>query len=125
MQRRNKGKMKVGIVGTRRRDSYLDFCIVRDTFAKLCEVTHIVSGGCSRGGDRFAERLSMITHIPIIIFPANWNKYGKPAGFIRNTDIAIESDILVACVAKDRTGGTEDTIKKFKKFHPKGKLILV
>ncbi len=39
--------------------------------------------------------------------------------------IKINSDILIACVAKDRTGGTEDTIKKFKKFYPQRQIILV
>ena len=40
-------------------------------------------------------------------------------------DIAEKSDVLVACVTKDRTGGTEDTIKKFLKKQPIGELFLV
>ncbi len=58
-------------------------------------------------------------------FPANWKKFGRAAGFIRNTDIAENSDILIACVSKDRTGGTEDTIKKFLKEKDRNNLILI
>lgn len=36
----------------------------------------------------------------------------------------VEADVLIACVAEDRKGGTEDTIKKFQKLG-KTQLILV
>jgi len=45
---------------------------------------------------------------------SEWNKYGRGAGIARNTLIANNCDILIACVSPDRTGGTEDTIKKTK-----------
>ena len=51
--------------------------------------------------------------MPIFIFHADWEKFGRGAGFVRNGDIANNSDVLIACVAKDRKGGTEDTIGKF------------
>jgi len=38
--------------------------------------------------------------------------YAK-ANYERNTLVAGDSDVLISCVAPDRTGGTEDTIKKF------------
>jgi len=96
----------------------------------------IVSGHCSAGGDRFAEILIdkyKTAEGKDWIFPAGWNKldakgpngeeplikinrWGKPynflAGFWRNTDIANKGDVIIACVAPDRKGGTEDTIKK-------------
>lgn len=117
---------KIGIVGSRRRNSPVDLKKVNDAFLiNYLEGDTIISGGCPKGGDRFAEKLAELYKVPITIYKANWDKYGKAAGFIRNTDIAKESDILIACVAKDRKGGAEDTIKKFKKFHPDGKVVLV
>lgn len=117
---------KIGIVGSRRRNTEKDLKKVNDAFLNnYLEGDEIISGGCSKGGDRFAEKLSESYKVPIKIYKADWNKFGKVAGFMRNTDIAKESDILIACVSEDRTGGTEDTIKKFKKFHPDGKIILV
>jgi len=51
--------------------------------------------------------------------------YGRIAGFKRNTTIAQESDILIACRSLDMTGGTEDTIRKFKKLKPDNEIIFV
>ncbi len=118
-------KRIIGIIGSRRRNSNYDFIKVEGYFLTIHEKGNtIVSGGCLKGGDRFAEMLSNKHSVPIKIFKAHWKKFGRAAGFIRNTDIAKFSTELIACVAKDRKGGTEDTIKKFKKFHPKGKIHL-
>lgn len=106
---------KIGIIGTRRRNSSSAYKKVEEEFFKVYEDGDwIVSGGCPKGGDRFAEVIARKFGIPILIFYPNWNKFKKGAGLVRNTDIANTSDVLIACVAKDRTGGTEDTIKKFK-----------
>lgn len=104
----------IGIIGSRRRDSTADLKIVEEAFLKIYEDGDIiVSGGCPRGADRFAEILARRHQVPILIHYAQWTRKGRAAGFIRNTDIAEDSDVLIACVAPDRTGGTEDTILKF------------
>lgn len=116
--------MKIGIVGSRSRDTLKDLdSVITKFMATYHPGDTIVSGGCPKGGDRFAEVIAKQLNIPIKIYPAQWNKYGKSAGFIRNDDIARESNVLIACVAFDRTGGTEDTIKKYLKLG-KNKLIL-
>ena len=107
---------KIGIIGSRRRDAGIDQKATREKFFEVFEDDDwIVSGGCPQGGDRFAEKIAKDYGIPIIIFYPNWKKFGKGAAIMRNTDVAQESDVMVACVAKDRKGGTEDTIKKFLK----------
>ena len=109
--------MIIGIIGTRSRDSIADYRKVADTFKDIYEDGDtIVSGGCSRGGDRFAEQIARGLQIPIMIHYAKWKKLGKAAGFIRNAHIAKDADVLIACVSKDRTGGTEDTIQKYQKL---------
>lgn len=116
----------IGIVGTRKRDYGKDFEAVRTKFLELYkEGDWICSGGCPTGGDRFAELIAKTYGIPILIFYPNWKQYGKKAGFIRNTYIANSSDLLIACVADDRIGGTEDTIKKFLKNKLENSLHLV
>lgn len=117
---------KIGIIGSRRRDTEKDYQMVLNKFKELYqEGDIIISGGCYKGGDRFAEKIAKENTTPITIYYANWNKYGKGAGFLRNTDIARESDILIACVSQDRIGGTEDTIRKFLKSRDKQYLYLV
>ena len=115
----------IGIIGSRRRDTEEDFKLTEDAFLKVYEPgDKICSGLCSKGGDRFAVIIADKYNLEPIWFPAQWAKYGKGAGFIRNTDIANNSDVLIACVAEDRKGGTEDTIKKYSKMG-KDKLILI
>ena len=111
----------IGVVGTRKRDGPKDFLKVFKKFKSLYKKgDSICSGLCPEGGDRFAVIIADIYKLPKkkrLWFPADWEKYGNSAGFIRNTPIAETSDIIIACVAKNRKGGTEDTIKKWKKFH--------
>ena len=116
----------IGIIGSRRRDTEDDYYIVETAFFKVYKPgDRICSGGCPKGGDRFAEIIAKKFDIPILLYKADWKKFGRSAGFIRNSDIAQASNILIACVAADRTGGTEDTIKKFLKIQPAANLILV
>lgn len=109
---------KIGIIGSRRRTSEHDFLCCVDRFLEVYEDGDIiVSGGCKDGGDYFAEIIaegygikdSMIIHYP------NWALHGKGAGFVRNTLIAQDSDVLIAMVTKNLSlsKGTMDTVKKF------------
>jgi len=115
----------IGIIGTRRRDTVEDYKAVEIAFLKIYKPGDtICSGLCPKGGDRFAVLLSEKFNTKVIWHPADWKRYGKSAGFRRNGLIARDSDVLIACVSSDRKGGTEDTIKKFKK-RGKTDLILV
>lgn len=115
----------IGIVGSRRRNSQEDFELVKKAFLDVYEQGDwICSGGCPTGADRFAWQLHKSLKKPYLEFPADWDTHGKAAGFVRNGDIANASEVLIACVAPDRTGGTEDTIRKFCKVG-KTRLILV
>ena len=116
----------IGIVGSRRRNTKEDFELVKVAFREIVSLNDkICSGGCPQGGDRFAEMIAKETGIPITIFYPAWAIFGRSAGFQRNTSIAQESNILIACVAEDRKGGTEDTIKKWKKLNPNLEPVLV
>lgn len=107
--------MKVAIVGTRRRDTHEDFLNVLAAFERL-RLTwpnakiHVISGGCPKGGDRFAQEVAKKNGLVLTIFYPDWKRFGKAAGPIRNKLIAAECDIMIACVAEDRTGGTESAI---------------
>ena len=119
----------IGIIGTRRRDDNSTLSVIGEQFLEIYEKGDwICSGGCPQGGDRFAEKIAKDYGIPIIIFHPAWrdlnvpgavirrNKYGEynaNAGFDRNTPIAHTSNVIIASVASDRTGGTEDTITKY------------
>lgn len=117
---------KIGIIGSRRRDSDKDFEECERVFLSIYEDgDEIVSGGCPKGGDKFAEILAKKYQVAIKIYYAQWDKIGKGAGFARNTYIARDSDVLISVVSSDRTGGAEDTIKKATKMGKKIILIEV
>jgi hypothetical protein len=116
----------IGIVGTRRRDTKEDLLLTLSEFVKIPgrSKSVIVSGLCPSGGDRFATIIYQKNESMKLWFPAEWS-LGRHAGFVRNTEIARWSDWLIATPASDRKGGTEDTIKKFTRFHGGDKLIIV
>jgi len=119
---------KIGIVGSRRRDSKADLELCRKVFNSIYEEGDIiVSGHCPKGGDRYAEIFAKELNLTedngkLILHRPDWDAHGKAAGFVRNTFIAEDSDVIIAVVAPDRKGGTEDTIKKAIKL---GKKILL
>ena len=119
----------IGVIGTRERDNPSAFFKVFKTFKKVYKKgDSICSGLCPEGGDRFAVIIADIYKLPkdkIKWFPADWDQYGKSAGYIRNTSIAKTSDVLIACVSKKRKGGTEDTISKWNKYHSKKHLLKI
>jgi hypothetical protein len=119
----------IGIIGTRRRDGNKDYLDVWKAFRNVYVIgDSICSGKCPEGGDRFAVLIADRITLPFnkrIWHPPDWEKHGKAAGFVRNSFIAKDSDVLIACVAPGRKGGTEDTIRKFLANKPRENLILV
>lgn len=47
----------------------------------------IISGN-ARGADKCGEDYAIDNSIPLFMFPADWNMYGKRAGYIRNVKMA-------------------------------------
>jgi hypothetical protein len=58
-------------------------------------VTEIVSGW-ARGADRLGERYARQRGLSCKVFPAQWAKYGKSAGLLRNVEMARYADYGVA-----------------------------
>ena len=113
----------IGIVGSRRRDEREDMRACVEAFNKIYrQGDRLVSGGCPQGGDRFAEMIAKQMGLIITIHYPDWEGIGRGAGFVRNTRIAEDCDVLIALVAEDRTGGTEDTVRKALKL---GKRVIL
>lgn len=131
---------KIIIIGSRRRNTEEDFKAVYAEFSKyFTPGDMIISGGCSKGGDRFAEiiaeRLGMTEdNGKLTIHRPGRVPSGSPAWeytkayFERNTLVAkeVENDsIIIACCSLDRTGGTEDTIRKIRRFGKVSELNMI
>lgn len=84
-------------------------------FNRYVQEIEIVSGHCA-GADQLGEQYARECGYPCKVFPANWEKYGRSAGPIRNSEMikyASEVNVpIVVAFRSPRTKGTNDTIKK-------------
>jgi YspA, cpYpsA-related SLOG family len=62
---------------------------------KVSEGITIISG-TARGADKLGERYAAEKGYNVIRMSADWNTYGKRAGYIRNEEMAKIADALVA-----------------------------
>jgi hypothetical protein len=74
------------------------------------KITEIVSGGAT-GVDQLGEQLAKKIGVSTKIFLANWQKYGKMAGMIRNREMAQYADALIA-VYDGVSRGTKNMIEE-------------
>lgn len=87
--------MKLAVVGSRSFNDYDCLSKELDRIRKKQNITLIVSGGAN-GADRLAEQYAREHNIEILILKAEWGKYGKRAGYIRNVEIWNNSDFGIA-----------------------------
>lgn len=85
--------MKVIIAGSRGITDYnvIVTAIQKSTFS----VTEVVSGG-ARGVDKLGEQFARLNKLALSVYPADWDKYGKSAGYKRNLQMADYADALIA-----------------------------
>lgn len=89
--------MKIVIAGSRNFNNYdfLENKINELIKNKQIDITEIVSGK-AKGADFLGEKYASLNNISIKEFPANWNLYGKKAGFLRNQEMGNYADVLIA-----------------------------
>jgi len=87
--------MKVIIAGSRIFEDYQFMSIMCDNILGVRDDIEIVSGG-AKGADKLGERFAKERNLPLTIFHAEWDKYGKSAGYKRNVQMADYGDMLIA-----------------------------
>ena len=87
------------------------FPILSKHISNMCDT--IISGD-ARGADALGVEWAAHFQIPIQHFPAQWDKYGKSAGFIRNAEMGEEADALIA-FWDGKSKGTAHMIKTMKR----------
>lgn len=89
--------MKVIIAGSRGITEYEPFAEELDSLVEdeAMSITEVVSG-TARGVDQMGERWAKERGIPVKRFPADWERYGKSAGYRRNEQMALYADGLIA-----------------------------
>lgn len=82
--------IKIIVAGSR---TFNDFALLVEKVGGYIDHAHfheplqIVSGG-ARGADTLGERYAREYGFDLKVFPAEWNKYGRSAGYIRNEEMA-------------------------------------
>ena len=105
--------MKAAVIGSRTFNDYKLMCKTLKQF----DITTIVSGHAI-GADRLSEQYAKENNIPTEIYLPDWNKFGKQAGFLRNTTIIENSEIVIA-FWNNASRGTADSIKKAQNMNKK------
>lgn len=83
--------MKVIIAGSRSLFGPVDLAVSNSGF----DITEVVSGGAP-GIDSAGEQWAKGSGIPVKLFLAEWDLYGKAAGIIRNRYMGTYADALIA-----------------------------
>lgn len=85
--------MKTIIAGSR---MCTDYELIKLAIQELqWKITGVVSG-CARGIDKLGARWAKENDVPLYNFPAEWDKFGKSAGYRRNVDMAENAEALLA-----------------------------
>jgi len=76
-----------------------------------------VVSGCAWGADRLGERWAKEVGAYVVPFPADWEKYGKAAGPIRNEEMAkYAAGEYCVCFWDGKSKGTKDMISLCQKY---------
>ena len=89
---------KIIIAGGR---DFMDYNLLKEKTNKILQkkkVTHkiVIISGCARGADTLGLRYASENAFDVEEYPADWDKYGKKAGYMRNVEMAENADALIA-----------------------------
>lgn len=86
---------RVIVAGSRTIDDY-DFVKKKLDILLKRKKNVVIICGMARGADQLGERYAKENDLEIEYYPADWDKYGKSAGYIRNKQMARNADALIA-----------------------------
>lgn len=100
---------------------FKDYTLLRSTVDKLLQnklrkEKIVIICGMAKGADMLGARYAKERGYHIRYFPAEWEKYGKRAGIIRNEEMAKNADALVA-FWDGESAGTKHMIETAKKYN--------
>lgn len=97
--------MKYAVVGSR---DWPDASSVARVLDSLTDCEEVISGGAA-GVDTLAAEWARAHSVPLTVFPAEWSKYGKSAGYRRNVAIVAAADAVLAFQYR-QSRGTQHSI---------------
>lgn len=102
--------MRVIIAGSRNIYDYQLVVRALDEAAVMMDIVPtLVLSGTARGIDQMGEKAAHLAGWEVELYPANWETYGKSAGYVRNVDMAANADALIA-IWDGKSKGTKHMI---------------
>lgn len=98
--------MRILVTGSR---DWEDFGMIWSALNKVAEpFSTLVSGACPTGADRMAEEWAECQpDVTVELHPAEWEKYGRRAGFIRNDEmVKLGADVCLAFIRNGSKGAS-------------------
>ena len=113
--------MKIAIIGSR---NFTNYKLLQEILEQYKPKITLVVSGTAKGADSLGEKWALENNIQTLIFPADWNQYGKRAGFIRNEDIIKNCDCCVA-FWDGESKGTKHSLSLCKKYNKPVKIVQI
>ena len=91
-------EFRVIIAGGRQFNDYGLLSAKCDGILSQKRVTHkiVIISGTAKGADTLGERYARERGFTLRQFPADWDQFGKSAGYLRNCQMADNADALIA-----------------------------
>lgn len=100
--------MKYLVCGSR---GFIDYSLMYSVLRVVGPGDTVIHGDAI-GADRMAGTIARNRGAHVIPYPANWNTYGRTAGFKRNAEmVGTMPDLVFAFYAGKVTNGTAHTVK--------------
>ena len=105
--------MRTIIAGSR---TIEDYSVLLRSLNKCGFTPTLILCGGANGADSLGERYALDSDIPIEYFLADWDNYGKSAGYIRNKKMAENAQALIA-LWDGKSKGTKHMIDLAEEFN--------
>ena len=117
----DKSNMRVIIAGGR---DFSDYKRLSERVLHLLSAQDQVTIVCgeARGADSLGKRLAYEKGWKVLSFPADWDNYGKTAGYKRNDEMVRNADALIA-FWDGRSKGTKHMIDLAKKYGLQARIV--
>ena len=112
--------MRLAIIGGR---DFTNYSLITKLLENYKSKITLVISGAAKGADSLGEKWAIDNNIETLIFPADWDKFGKAAGYIRNEDIIKNCDLCVA-FWDNKSKGTKHSLSLCKKYKIPTKIII-
>lgn len=100
------------VSGTRGASSEDCYWLLSQTLGELWPISKIRHGACKNSPDELASRYCHEREIAEEARPADWKRYGKAAGAIRNEDMASAGANWLVALWDGHSRGTSDMIRR-------------